>query len=69
MNEIIQEEGYKIYCITDDKYMGESYSFIANYKNAHDKLLFYRRHSAYKDRSYEIHKFTIEKISIVKIVE
>lgn len=64
MVDIIQSEGYKIYCITDKKYMGESYSFIANYKNAHDKLLFFRRHTAYRNREYEIHKFNIDKISV-----
>lgn len=65
--EILLDEGYKIFDIDNQCYLGDKYSFIANYENAHNKLLFYRRHSAWKNGHYEIHKFKIFIPHILKL--
>jgi len=66
-NDIIQLKGYKIFNIIYGKYMGEPWSFIANYKNAHDKLLFFRRKPSCKNEKFEIHQF-VNNVTDIEIL-
>ena len=69
MENIIPNEGYKIFNVTDQIYEGELYSFILNKENAHNKLLEFTRRGCFRGDEFEVHKFIITGIEVEVILK